>query len=289
MELNPLFLDKILQNALREDIGTGDLTVMATIPEDTVTRAVIHVKEDGVVAGLPVAARVFGLLSPEVVFNPRKNDGDPVGRGDIIAELNGPARAILTGERVALNILQRLSAIATRTHKIAGILADYKTIVVDTRKTTPGLRMLEKYAVRVGGGRNHRFGLYDGILIKDNHIKVAGGVQKAVMLAKQKAPHTIKVEVEVETLAGVEEALAAGADIIMLDNMDLPQVREAVGIIAGRAPVEVSGGITEDRVRDLAEAGVDIISMGALTHSVKALDISLDVGEIKSSSNVGRE
>jgi len=190
---------------------------------------------------------------------------------------------------VALNILQRLSAIATRTHKIAGILADYKTIVVDTRKTTPGLRMLEKYAVRVGGGRNHRFGLYDGILIKDNHIKVAGGVQKAVMLAKQKAPHTIKVEVEVETLAGVEEALAAGADIIMLDNMDLPQVREAVGIIAGRAPVEVSGGITEDRVRDLAEAGVDIISMGALTHSVKALDISLDVGEIKSSSNVGRE
>lgn len=281
MDFNLNYLDKILHNALHEDIGTGDITTIVTVPADAVTRAVIHAKEDGVVAGLPAAARVFALVDPGVVFTPRKNDGDQARKGEVLAELTGSARAILTGERLALNILQRLSAIATRTHKIAGMLAAYKTVVVDTRKTTPGLRLLEKYAVRVGGGHNHRFGLFDGILIKDNHIKVAGGVRQAVQLAKQKAPHTIKVEVEVETLAGVEEALDAGADIIMLDNMDLLQIREAVRLIAGRSLVEVSGGITEDRVLALAEAGVDIISMGALTHSVKALDISLDVGEIK--------
>lgn len=281
MDFNSQYLDRILDNALREDIGTGDITVMATIPEGAVTRAVIHFKEDGVVAGLPVAARVFGLLSPDIAFTPRKKDGDQVKIGEIIADLAGPAGAILTGERLALNILQRLSAIATRTSKIAVMLASCKTVIVDTRKTTPGMRMLEKYAVRAGGGQNHRFGLYDGILIKDNHIKVAGGVRKAVELAKLRAPHTIKVEVEVEDLAGVKEALAAGADIIMLDNMDLLSVREAVTLIAGRASVEVSGGITEEIIPALAEAGVDIISMGALTHSVKALDISLDVGEIK--------
>ncbi len=281
MDLNLLSLDQIIHNALHEDIGTGDITVIATVPAHAVTGAVIHVKEAGVLAGIPVAARVFELLCADVVFTPRKSDGEPVQKGDIIAEIAGPARPILTGERLALNFLQRLSAIATRTRKITEMLAPYKTVVVDTRKTTPGLRLLEKYAVRAGGGQNHRFGLYDGILIKDNHIKVAGGVRQAVLLAKEKAPHTIKVEVEVETLAGVEEALAAGADIIMLDNMDLLQVRAAVAFIAGRALAEVSGGITEDRVLGLAEAGVDIISMGALTHSVAALDISLDVGEIK--------
>jgi nicotinate-nucleotide pyrophosphorylase (carboxylating) len=282
MNLNLSYLDKILHNALLEDIGSGDITTMATVPANAVTRAVIHVKEEGVVAGLPAAARVFALLEPGIVFTPRKNDGDPVKEGDVLAEIAGPARAILAGERLALNLLQRLSAIATRTRKIAAMLSGYTTVVADTRKTTPGLRLLEKYAVRTGGGHNHRFGLFDGILIKDNHIKVAGGVQKAVQLAKQMAPHTIKVEVEVENLAGVEEALAAGADIIMLDNMDLPQIKDAVGLIAGRALVEVSGGITEERILYLAEAGVDVISMGALTHSVKALDISLDVGEIKS-------
>lgn len=282
MDLNLSYLDKILHYALLEDIGSGDITTMATVPADAVTRAVVHVKEEGVVAGLSAAARVFELLNPGIVFTPRKNDGDPVNKGDVLAEITGPARAILTGERLALNLLQRLSAIATRTRKIAAMLAGYTTVVADTRKTTPGLRLLEKYAVRAGGGHNHRFGLFDGILIKDNHIKVAGGVQKAVQLAKQMAPHTIKIEVEVENLAAVEEALAAGADIIMLDNMDLPQIKEAVRLIAGRALVEVSGGITEERILSLAEAGVDIISMGALTHSVKALDISLDVGEIKS-------
>ncbi|MFZ5641564.1 MAG: carboxylating nicotinate-nucleotide diphosphorylase [Bacillota bacterium] len=282
MDLNLNYLDKILHNALLEDIGSGDITTMATVTADAVTRAVIHVKEEGVVAGLPAAARVFALMDPGVVFTPRKNDGDPVKKSDVLAEIAGPARAILTGERLALNLLQRLSAIATRTRKIATMLSGYNTVVADTRKTTPGLRLLEKYAVRAGGGHNHRFGLFDGILIKDNHIKVAGGVQKAVQLAKQVAPHTIKVEVEVESLAGVKEALAAGADIIMLDNMDLPQIKEAVRLINGRALVEVSGGVTEERILSLAEAGVDIISMGALTHSVKALDISLDVGEIKS-------
>lgn len=282
MDLNLKYLDKLLLDALQEDVGAGDITTLAIVPADAVTRAVIHVKENGILAGLPAAARVFALLDSGVVFSPRKKDGDVLCKGDVLAELTGSARDILTGERLALNILQRLSAIATRTRKIADLLKPYKTVVADTRKTTPGLRLLEKYAVRVGGGHNHRFGLYDGILIKDNHIKVAGGVQQAVQLARQKAPHTIKVEVEVESLAGVQEALAAGADIIMLDNMELPQIKEAVRSVSGRALVEVSGGITEERVQALAEAGVDIISMGALTHTVRAMDISLDVGAIKS-------
>lgn len=281
MFLNMNLVDNIIKNALQEDIGTGDMTTTSTVPAGSVTKGFIYAKEGGIVAGLPIAKRVFEILSNEVEFTAQKADGDRITKGDILATVSGPAQAILTGERVCLNLLQRMSGIATRTAGIADILAKYKTVVVDTRKTTPGLRILEKYAVTIGGGKNHRFGLYDAVLIKDNHIKVSGGIQKAISLAKASAPHTMKIEVEVENLAGVKAALEAKADIIMLDNMSLEMIREAVKIIDGRVTVEVSGGVNESNVLDYAKAGVDIVSVGALTHSVKALDISLDVGEIK--------
>lgn len=279
--LNMRLVDEIIETALREDIGTGDVTTLSTIPDDAATRGFIYAKDEGVVAGLPVAQRVFYILNSKIEFIAQKKDGEKVVKGDILAEIAGPARPILTGERVALNLLQRLSGIATRTARISEMLTYYNTTVVDTRKTTPGLRILEKYAVRVGGGKNHRFGLYDAVLIKDNHIKVAGGIKKAVALARGNAPHTMKIEVEVETLDGVNEALEARADVIMLDNMDLAVIKEAVKIINGQAQIEVSGGIDEKNVIDYAKAGIDFVSIGALTHSVKALDISLDVGEIK--------
>jgi len=279
--INVKLLDEIIAGAIKEDIWTGDLTTMSTVPESAVTEGYIYAKESGIIAGTWVAERVFQFLSSEMKFTYRKRDGDRVERGDVIAVVSGPAGPILTGERVALNLLQRLSGIATRTAAVTDMVKGFDSIVVDTRKTTPGLRALEKYAVTVGGGRNHRFGLYDGVLIKDNHIKVAGGIANAVVMARAKAPHTLKVEVEVEDLEGVREALEAGADIIMLDNMDFEAVSEAVKLINHRAQVEVSGGVTEDTVVGYARAGADIISMGALTHSVKALDISLDVREIK--------
>lgn len=281
MLLNMNLVDNIIEDALREDIGTGDMTTLSTVPAGSVTKGFIYAKEGGIVAGLSIAKRVFEILNSEVEFVAQKADGDRIEKGDILAVVSGPARVILTGERVCLNLLQRMSGIATRTAGIAEILADYKTVVVDTRKTTPGLRILEKYAVTVGGGKNHRFGLYDAVLIKDNHIKVSGGIQKAVSLARARVPHTMKIEVEVENLEGVKEALEAKADIIMLDNMKLDMIRKAVETIDGMALIEVSGGVNESNVLDYAKAGVDIVSMGALTHSVKALDISLDVGEIK--------
>ena len=281
MLLNMRLVDEIIETALREDIGTGDVTTLSTIPDDTATRGFIYAKDEGVVAGLPVAQRVFYILNSKIEFIAQKKDGEKVVKGDILAEIAGPARPILTGERVALNLLQRLSGIATRTARISEMLTYYNTTVVDTRKTTPGLRILEKYAVRIGGGKNHRFGLYDAVLIKDNHIKVAGGIKKAVALARENAPHTMKIEVEVETLEGVGEALEARADIIMLDNMDFAAIKEAVKTIDGQAQIEVSGGIDEKNVIDYAKAGIDFVSIGALTHSVMALDISLDVREIK--------
>lgn len=281
MLLNTKLLDEIVERALMEDVGTGDVTTLSTVPADATTEGYIYAKENGVLAGIFVAQRVFQILDPGITFEDRKVDGDQIVDADILAVVLGPARTILTGERVALNLLQRMSGIATRTARLNELLKGYKTEVVDTRKTLPGLRMLEKYAVRVGGGKNHRFGLYDGVLIKDNHIKIAGGVKSAVALAKAEAPHTMKIEVEVENLVGVNEALKAGADIIMLDNMDPADVQEAVKIVNRRALVEVSGGISEDNVVEYAKAGVDLISVGALTHSVKALDISLDIQKIK--------
>ncbi|CCO08681.1 carboxylating nicotinate-nucleotide diphosphorylase [Desulforamulus hydrothermalis] len=281
MELNMFEINKLIATALAEDMGTGDITTNSIVPSGSVARGIIYVKEPGVVAGIPVARAVFHYLAPDIVFTARVKEGDTLAAGEVIAEVSGDARAILTGERLALNFLQRMSGIATRTAALVEKVKLYPVRVVDTRKTTPGLRMLEKYAVRVGGGFNHRFGLYDAVLIKDNHIKVAGGITQAILAARQNVPHTVKIEVEVENLAGVQEALEARADVIMLDNMDPVTMREAVKMIDGRALVEASGGIGEETITAVAKAGVDLISIGALTHSVKALDISLDIGDIK--------
>lgn len=277
-----MLVDGIIRRALEEDIGTGDLTSISIIPAEAVTTGIIHAKEAGVIAGVELAKRVFDCLDPEIRFTAKVADGQQVEKGTVLIQIEGKAREILMGERLALNLLQRLSGIATKTARFVSLVGENRTRIVDTRKTTPGLRILEKYAVKVGGGANHRFGLYDAVLIKDNHIKVAGGVGEAIQLARKEVPHTVKIEVEVENLAGVEEAVAAGADIIMLDNMSLEAMKEAVDIIRGRALVEASGNMTEERIPLVAKTGVDIISVGALTHSVKALDISLDLGSIKS-------
>lgn len=274
-------LDRQLQVWLEEDIGSGDITTEAIVAAGAMTKAVIHAKSPGILAGGEAARRVFELLDESVAFRECLTDGVVLTASSVIAEVEGNARAILTGERLALNLLQHLSGIATRTAALAAIAAPYGASVADTRKTTPGLRRLEKYAVRVGGGRNHRLGLYDAMLIKDNHIKVAGGVREAVERARRYASHMTKIEVEVETLAAVKAALAAGADVIMLDNMIPEEMAAAVKLIQHRAIVEASGGIDEQTLAAAAAAGVDIISVGALTHSVKALDISMDIGAIK--------
>ncbi|MCW2277075.1 carboxylating nicotinate-nucleotide diphosphorylase [Heliophilum fasciatum] len=278
---------KIVAQALAEDVGSGDITAMSTVPAEATTRGIIHAKETGILAGIDVAALVFELMDRQLRFTAHKKDGEPLRRGDVIAEVTGSARSVLTAERVALNFLQHLSGIATKTARCAEKLTYYPAHIVDTRKTIPGLRVLEKYAVRVGGGRNHRFGLYDAVLIKDNHIRLAGGIAQAVSQARHYAPHTAKIEVEVEDLQQVAQALEANADIIMLDNMPLEMMREAVQIINGAALVEASGGVTEENLVDIAKTGVDFISMGALTHSARALDISLDVEVMKRGSSDG--
>jgi len=267
----------LIDLALQEDIGAGDVTTNSIVSDGLKAVGLIVVKKEGVIAGLPVAKAVFERVGPGVAFYPEISDGTPVKKGQTLARIEGNARTILTGERLALNFLQRLSGIATYTNRLVNLIKGYKTKIVDTRKTLPGARILEKYAVRMGGGGNHRFGLYDAALIKDNHLQVAGSITRAIQLARAAIPFTMKVEVEVEDLAGVREALEAGADIIMLDNMDPSTMREAVEIIAGRALVEASGGINEKNLLAVAQAGVDFISIGALTHSVQALDISLDI------------
>lgn len=281
MEINSVLLDKVIENGLMEDIGTGDITTNSLVGVDATAIALIHAKEGGVIAGIPVAEKVFKHLDEGIIFDAQVKDGTKVEPRTILATVSGNARAILTGERLALNFLQRLSGIATKTATLVELVSMYPVRIVDTRKTTPGLRMLEKYAVRIGGGSNHRFGLYDAILIKDNHIKVAGGINQAINMARRNNSHTLKVEVEVQDLDGVSEALTANADIILLDNMEPSVMREAVEMIAGRALVEASGGISKETVVSVAKSGVDLISMGCLTHSVEALDISLDIDEIK--------
>ena len=268
-------IDRIIENALAEDIHTGDITTLAVVRRGSAARAVLKAKEEMILAGMDVAARVFHLLDDGIVFTPGFADGDRLAPGDIIAVITGDAAVLLQGERVALNLLQKMCGIATVTARYVEAVRGTKARVVDTRKTTPGLRVLEKYAVRVGGGTNHRTGLYDGVLIKENHITAAGGLTEAVRRAKGYIPHTMKVEVETETLAQVTEALAAGADIIMLDNMTTATMREAVALIGERALVEASGGVNLDSIRGIAETGVDIISVGALTHSARAMDISM--------------
>jgi len=266
----------LVSAALTEDLGAGDLTTRLTVPAGSRSNAHIVAKQPGLLAGLPLVKRVFAVLG-DVTVEPRYSDGDPLEDGAVVAHLAGPTRALLSGERVALNLLQHLSGIATLTAAFVQAVSDTKCRIVDTRKTLPGLRLLEKYAVRVGGGANHRFNLADGILIKDNHIVGAGGLAAAIRRARAGAPHTIRVEVECTTLAQVDEALAAGADCILLDNMEVAQIAEAVQHIAGRALVEASGNMTLNRVRAVAVVGVDLISVGALTHSAPAFDFSMRV------------
>ncbi|GBF32047.1 quinolinate phosphoribosyltransferase [Desulfocucumis palustris] len=274
-------IKEIVDRALLEDIGTGDITTESIVPEGYTTIGFIQAKENGVVAGLFVAEAVFRHLNGDISFQPRARDGERVEKGQLLARVEGDARAVLTGERVALNFLQRMSGIATKTNYLASLIKNEKARLVDTRKTTPGLRILEKYAVRVGGGYNHRFGLYDAVLIKDNHIKVAGSIARAVELAREAAFFSMKIEVEVETLEGVQQALKAGADIIMLDNMDVENMSRAVELVDGRALLEASGGINEETIIAVAKTGIDYISVGSITHSFRSLDISLDIGEMK--------
>lgn len=271
----------IVDLALAEDIGTGDVTTLATISAEATARGAIVAKQAGVLSGIDVAGFVFARVDPRVAFTPKVANGALIEPRDELASIAGPARTVLTAERVALNLLQRLSGVATLTAAYVAAVAGTNARIVDTRKTTPGLRLLEKAAVRHGGGFNHRFGLADGVLIKDNHLAALGAsgsdrVTRAVCLARRGAPHTLRIEVEVTTLAEVEEAVAARADVILLDNMDLDAMRRAVELVAGRALLEASGGITLDRVRAVAETGVDLISAGALTHSAPALDLSLE-------------
>ena len=276
MNIDFIGLDDFLLSALREDIGTGDITTGCCVAPGATSRGYFIAKDSGVICGLDVLIRVFRLLDGGIAVKPKVSDGATVQAGDIIAEISGSSQNILSGERTALNIVQHLSGIATKTAEAVRCVAGTTARIVDTRKTTPGLRVLEKHAVKCGGGSNHRFNLADGILIKDNHIVAAGGIANAVTAARRECPHTLKIEVETESLQQVDEALAAGADIIMLDNMSVELMREAVTKIAGRALSEASGNMGERlALQTVAETGVDFISIGALTHSVKALDISL--------------
>ena len=273
-------IDRQIQWALAEDTGFGDITSEALIPVGDRSRGKIWAKEEGVLAGIPVAERVFQLAG-KLEFQVKARDGQKIEPGQTLAWVEGSTITLLKAERLALNFLQRLSGIATQTRQAVELTASTGARIVDTRKTTPLWRWLEKYAVRQGGGFNHRLGLYDAILIKDNHIRAVGGIEKAVKRARERAGHTLKVEVEVSSLTQLEEALAANADIIMLDNMEIAEMEQAVRLVKGRALVEASGGITLDRVAAISRTGVDLISMGSLTHSVRALDISLDLGEPK--------
>jgi nicotinate-nucleotide pyrophosphorylase (carboxylating) len=273
--MNSFILDPILRRALLEDIGTGDVTTMATVEPGTQASAELVAKEDFVLAGIDVARRVFQLLSAEIAFEKLITDGQTVKRGDVMAWIKGDAAALLQGERVALNLLQRMCGVATLTAAFVREVVGTQAVVVDTRKTTPGLRVLEKYSVRMGGGGNHRMALYDAVLIKENHISAAGGISAAVSRAKQRVPHTQKIEVEVRNQDEVIEALAAGADILLLDNMTLPELTAAVKLVGDQAITEASGGVNLDTVREIAETGVRLISVGALTHSSRAVDISM--------------
>lgn len=274
-ELMNLNTDELILMALREDITSEDITTNSVMPEYQLGEVDLICKQDGVLAGLEVFERVFELLDDKTVFDMQVKDGDTVTNGQFLGRLRGDIRVLLEGERTALNFLQRMSGIATYTHSIAVLLEGSRTKLLDTRKTTPNMRVFEKYAVKVGGGYNHRFNLSDGILLKDNHIGAAGGVARAVRMAQEYAPFVRKIEVEVEDLEMVREAVEAGADIIMLDNMDKETMKEAVRIIDGRAKTECSGNVTKENVADLIDIGVDYISSGALTHSAPILDLSL--------------
>lgn len=269
---------------LEEDIGSGDITTEVTVPAGHESKGIIHAKEEGIIAGIEIAHQVFQVVDPLLSFTSEVKDGDFVAKGTILAVVEGSTHSILTGERLALNLLQRMSGVATKTRAFVDAIDGLPVRIVDTRKTTPGHRMLEKYAVRVGGGSNHRFGLYDAVMIKDNHIKGSGGIAQAVSRARANIPHTMKIEVETENMGQVEEALAAGADIIMLDNMAPEMMKAAVSHIkkqAAHVVVEASGNVSLQTIKGIAESGVDVISVGRLTYSFESLDISLDLNEKK--------
>jgi nicotinate-nucleotide pyrophosphorylase (carboxylating) len=277
--LSPLVIQDAVKRALDEDLGrAGDVTSSATLPEGIAAKAKLVARKAGTIAGLPCAARAFRTLAPNIKLDAKARDGDSVVAGTTLAVIEGPAIAILSGERVALNFLGHLSGIATLTAAYAAKIAHTKAKITDTRKTTPGLRALEKYAVRCGGGVNHRFGLDDAVLIKDNHIAVTGGVGKALDAARAAVGHLVKVEIEVDTLDQLKQVLANGkADVVLLDNMDTKTLREAVALCKGKIVTEASGGVTLETVAAIAETGVDVISSGALTHSAPSLDVALDI------------
>jgi nicotinate-nucleotide pyrophosphorylase (carboxylating) len=268
---------ELIRTALAEDVGRGDITTRLTVPAAARATGTLLAKQDGVLAGLPLVERVFAAVGGGVAVTAAANDGDALTVGLQVATVEGPAAAVLIGERLVLNFVQQLSGVATLTRQYVEAVRGTKARIIDTRKTTPGLRVLEKYAVRMGGGANHRSGLDDGIVIKDNHLVAAGGVTAAVHAARRGAPHGLKVQVECATLAQVDEALAAGAEALLLDNMSVADVAEAVRRVAGRAVIEASGGVNLGSVRAIAETGVDLISVGALTHSAPALDLSLKI------------
>ena len=275
--MDTFLLDDQLRRFLREDLEHGDITTDAIFDDQATGLVTLEAREPMTVVGMErVAARVFCLLSDNLTFDRMVTDGSKVARGDVLMTINGPVRALLRGERVALNLIQRLCGIATLTRKYVDAVKDLDVVITDTRKTTPGLRMLEKYAVRAGGGRNHRYSLSDGVLIKDNHIAACGSITEAVQKTRATVPHTIAIEVETDTLDQVRECLECGVDTIMLDNMDLETMREAVAMIDGRALVEASGGVNLETVRSIAQTGINIISVGALTHSAPACDIGMD-------------
>lgn len=279
--MNYFEVDEIIKRALQEDIGYRDITTDSLIPYEQQSVGVLYFKQEGIAAGVAIAQRVFEILDPNTRFEILKDDGEMIREGEEIARVTGRTRVLLTGERVALNFLQRMSGIATETFDLVDRVRHFPVTIVDTRKTTPGMRLLEKYAVRVGGGKNHRFGLFDGVVIKDNHIRVAGGIKEAIINVKQNIPHVVKIEIEVESLEQLRDALEAGADVIMLDNMDPEMMREAVRIADGKVILEASGGITRDSLVEVAKTGVDLISIGRLTHSAPAVDISFDILTIK--------
>ncbi len=271
-----LLLKETIRIAIYEDIGHGDITSLLIVPEYKKAKASIIAKEDLILAGVPFIKEVFNAIDPGVEIQIFFDEGSRVKKGDIIAKISGSARSLLAGERISLNILQRISGIATMTNQYVKKVNGLPVKIADTRKTIPGMRLMEKYGVRIGGGVNHRFGLYDGILIKDNHIKVAGGVKRAIELAK-KGHHLLKIEVEVKNLDELKEALDAGADVIMLDNMSITDMKKAVKIAKGKAILEASGNVNLENIRSIAETGVDIISIGALTHSARAVDTTMKI------------
>ncbi len=276
-EIDPLLLDHLISNALQEDLGPGDITTRAIVPSELRASGDFVAKEELVLAGWPVVVQTFQRLSGKITSQHFFKEGDLIPAGSTLGRVEGPATSLLSGERVALNFLQRLCGVASLTRRFVLAVSGFKAVILDTRKTTPGLRLAEKYAVRVGGGRNHRLGLADGVLIKENHITAAGDLAEAVRRARLGVDHLKKIEVEVTTLEELAQALKAGVDAILLDNMAVSDIKKAVARVDGKVPLEVSGGVTLENVRELASTGVDFISVGALTHSPKAMDISLEL------------